>query len=174
MIHLQLARLFLQIISVLDAFYRSYQFKTLFTRVAEPPLFCAAPAPDGQGPGADPGSGSDLLGSAPAPVKKRRLQAAPAPGSATLLFTDHISSRRFLQIISVQNAFYRSYQFKSLFYRSYQFKTLFTDHISSRRFLQIISVLDAFNRSYQFKSLCIILVQDSVHKSYLFICSRLF
>ena len=33
--------------------------------VAEPPLFWAAPAPGGQGPGAD--SGSDLLGSAPAP-----------------------------------------------------------------------------------------------------------
>ena len=31
---------------------------------AEPPLFWAAPAPDGQVPGAD--SGSDLLGSAPA------------------------------------------------------------------------------------------------------------
>ena len=31
-----------------------------------------APAPDGQGPGAD--YGSDLLGSAPAPGKKRRLQ----------------------------------------------------------------------------------------------------
>ena len=44
--------------------------------VAEPPLFWAAPAPDGQGPGAD--SGSDLLGSASAPGKKRRLQAAPA------------------------------------------------------------------------------------------------
>ena len=36
--------------------------------VAEPPLFWAAPAPDGQGPGAD--SGSDLLGSAPAPYTK--------------------------------------------------------------------------------------------------------
>ena len=33
--------------------------------VAELPLFWAAPAPGGQGPGAD--SGSDLLGSAPAP-----------------------------------------------------------------------------------------------------------
>ena len=43
--------------------------------VAEPPLFWAAPAPalGGQGPGADSGSGSDLLGSAPAPGKKRRL-----------------------------------------------------------------------------------------------------
>ena len=40
--------------------------------VAEPPLIWAAPAPDGQGPGAD--SGSDLLGSAPAPGKKRRLR----------------------------------------------------------------------------------------------------
>ena len=36
-----------------------------------------APAPDGQGPGADYGSDSDLLGSATG--KKRRLQAAPAP-----------------------------------------------------------------------------------------------
>ena len=33
--------------------------------VAEPPLFWAAPAPGGQGLGAD--SASDLLGSAPAP-----------------------------------------------------------------------------------------------------------
>ena len=67
------------------------------TSVAEPPLFWAAPAPDGQGHGADSGSdllesapapvgqgpsadsSSDLLGSAPAPGKKRRLQAAPAP-----------------------------------------------------------------------------------------------
>ena len=47
------------------------------TSVAEPPLFWAAPAPGGQGPGAD--SGSDLLGSAPAHCKKRRLQAALAP-----------------------------------------------------------------------------------------------
>ena len=45
------------------------------TSVAEPPLFWATPAPDDQGPGAD--YGSDLLGSAPAPGKKRRLQAAP-------------------------------------------------------------------------------------------------
>ena len=44
--------------------------------VAEPPLFRAAPAPDGQDPGAD--SGSELLGSAPAPGKKRQFQAAPA------------------------------------------------------------------------------------------------
>ena len=53
----------------------------ILTSVAEPPLFwpapALAPAPDGQGPGAD--SGSDLLGSAPAPGKIRRLQAAPAP-----------------------------------------------------------------------------------------------
>ena len=48
--------------------------------VAKPSLFWAAPAPDGQGPGAD--SGSDLLGSASAPGKKRRLQAAPAPSPA--------------------------------------------------------------------------------------------
>ena len=33
--------------------------------VAEPPLYWAAPAPGGQGPGAD--SGSNLPGSAPAP-----------------------------------------------------------------------------------------------------------
>ena len=38
--------------------------------VAESPLFWAAPAPDGQGPGADSSSGSDLLGLAPAPGKK--------------------------------------------------------------------------------------------------------
>ena len=40
--------------------------------VAEPPHFWAALAPGRQGPGAD--SGSDLLGSAPAPGKKRRLR----------------------------------------------------------------------------------------------------
>ena len=50
---------------------------SVISSVAEPPLFWAAPAPGCQGPGAD--SGSDLLGSAPAPGKKRRLQAAPAP-----------------------------------------------------------------------------------------------
>ena len=50
---------------------------SMYCSVAEPPLFWAAPVPDGRGPGAD--SGSDLLGSAPAPGKKRRLQAAPAP-----------------------------------------------------------------------------------------------
>ena len=55
----------------------------LYRSVAEPPLFWAAPAPGGQGPAAD--SGSDLLGSAPAPGKKRRLQAAPA-GLHTLKF----------------------------------------------------------------------------------------
>ena len=47
-------------------------FVHLSSSVAKPPLFWAAPAPDGQGPGAD--SGSDLLGSAPAPGKKRRLR----------------------------------------------------------------------------------------------------
>ena len=40
-------------------------FPSCLISVAEPPLFWAAPAPGGQGPGAD--SGSDLLGSAPAP-----------------------------------------------------------------------------------------------------------
>ena len=40
--------------------------------VAEPPLFWAAPAPDGQGPRAD--SSSDLLGLTQAPGKKRRLR----------------------------------------------------------------------------------------------------
>ena len=49
--------------------------------VAEPPLFWAAPAPDGQGPGADYGSGSDLLGSAP--VQK---EAAPAPYTTIFQF----------------------------------------------------------------------------------------
>ena len=43
--------------------------------VAEPQLFWAL---CGQGPRADSGSGSDLLWSAPAPGKKRLLQAAPA------------------------------------------------------------------------------------------------
>ena len=52
-----------------------------YCSVAEQPLFWAAPAPapDDSGPGADSGSGSDLLWSAPAPGKKRRLQAAQAP-----------------------------------------------------------------------------------------------
>ena len=52
-------------------------FSTQDTSVAEPPPSWAAPAPEGQDPGAD--SGSDLLGWARAPGKKRRLQAAPAP-----------------------------------------------------------------------------------------------
>ena len=48
----------------------------LINSVAEPPLFWAAPAPDGRVSGADSGSdaGSDLLGSVPAPGKKRRLR----------------------------------------------------------------------------------------------------
>ena len=46
---------------------------------AEPALFWAAPASGGQGSGADSGSVSDLLGSAPAPRLTRRLQAAPTP-----------------------------------------------------------------------------------------------
>ena len=41
------------------------------------PLFWAAPNPDVRGPGAD--SGSRLRMVAPAPGKKMRLQAAPAP-----------------------------------------------------------------------------------------------
>ena len=39
-----------------------------FPSVAEPPLFWAAPAPEVRGPEAD--SGSDQIGSAPAPGKK--------------------------------------------------------------------------------------------------------
>ena len=48
-----------------------------YSSVAEQPLFWAGPAPEVQGPRAD--SGSDQIGSAPAPTqgKKRRLQAAP-------------------------------------------------------------------------------------------------
>ena len=49
------------------------------TSVAEPPLFWAAPAPGGQGPGAD--SGSDLLGSAPAPGKKKAAPGGSGFGS---------------------------------------------------------------------------------------------
>ena len=45
------------------------------TSVAEPLLFWAASAPEVRGPGA----GSDQIGSAPVPGKKRRLQAAPSP-----------------------------------------------------------------------------------------------
>ena len=55
----------------------AFLYLLLFISVAEPPLFWAAPAPDGRGPGADSGSGSDLLGLAPAPGKKggfRRLR----------------------------------------------------------------------------------------------------
>ena len=37
----------------------------IISRVAEPPLYWAAPAPEVRGPGAD--SGSDQIGSAPAP-----------------------------------------------------------------------------------------------------------
>ena len=48
------------------------KFGIPYCSVAELPLFWAAPAPGRQGPGAD--SGSDLLGSAPAPGKKRQLR----------------------------------------------------------------------------------------------------
>ena len=44
------------------------QSASITASVAEPPLFWADTAPDGQCPGAD--SGSDLLGSAPAPYTK--------------------------------------------------------------------------------------------------------
>ena len=56
-----------------------YGILTRFSSVAELPLFWAAPAPapEAQGPRAD--SGSDPIGSAPAPDKKGRLQTAPAP-----------------------------------------------------------------------------------------------
>ena len=61
--------------------FRINPVKKLFiagaSSVAEPPLFWAAP--DGQGPGANSGSGSNLLGSAPALGKKRGLQVALAP-----------------------------------------------------------------------------------------------
>ena len=46
---------------------KKYGHSTL-TGVAEPPLFWTAPAPDVRVPGAD------QIGSAPAPVKKRRLR----------------------------------------------------------------------------------------------------
>ena len=45
--------------------------------VAEQPLFWAAPALEGRGPGADSGFGSDHIGSAPAPAPAKK--AAPAP-----------------------------------------------------------------------------------------------
>ena len=78
-------------------------YRTLIISVAEPPLFWAAPAPEVRGPGAD--SGSDQIGSAPAPGKKRRLQVAPTPAlapctnifyfellkSELLIFLDHIT-----------------------------------------------------------------------------------
>ena len=48
-----------------DIFHSFSLGSLLRISVAEPPLFWAAPAPGRQGPGAD--SGSDLLGSAPAP-----------------------------------------------------------------------------------------------------------
>ena len=63
----------LKIILAPPALAPQYWF-IVYSSVAEPPLFWDAPAPDGQGPGADSGSGSDLLGSAPAPSKKRRLR----------------------------------------------------------------------------------------------------
>ena len=72
---------------------------------AEPPLFWTAPAtaPGRQGPGADSGSGFDLLGSAtapaPAPGKKRRLQAAPAPAPYSKIFHfELLKSKLLLQV----------------------------------------------------------------------------
>ena len=52
--------------------------------VAEPPLFWASPTPEVKGPGAD--FGSDQIGSAPAPGKKRGLQAAPTPNTNSFHF----------------------------------------------------------------------------------------
>ena len=63
----------LKIILAPPALAPQYWF-IVYSSVAELPLFWDAPAPDGQGPGADSRSGSDLLGSAPAPSKKRWLR----------------------------------------------------------------------------------------------------
>ena len=58
-----------------------FKFQPQKTRVAEPPLFWVAPAPEVRGPGAD--SGSDQTGSAPAPKKK----ASPALYTNTFWIT---------------------------------------------------------------------------------------
>ena len=65
------------------------------TSVAEPSLFWAAPVPEVQGPGAD--SGSDQIGSAPAPGKKRRLQAALAPYTKSFHF-ELLKSELLMQV----------------------------------------------------------------------------
>ena len=64
----------------------------LFASVVEPPLFLAAPAPDVRGPGAD--SGSDQIGSAPAPGKKK---AAPAPYTNIFHF-EFLKSELLMQV----------------------------------------------------------------------------
>ena len=68
-----------------------------YSSVAEPPLFWAAP--EVLGPGAD--SGFDQIWSAPAPGKKRRLQAAPASYSNIFHF-------EFLKIELLMQVFFGS------------------------------------------------------------------
>ena len=67
---------------VSPALGRMFILYAVSSSVTEPPLFWAAP--EVQGPGAD--SGSNQIGSALAPGKKRRLQAAPAPCTKIFYF----------------------------------------------------------------------------------------
>ena len=69
----------------------------LVVSVAEQPLFWAAPAPEVRGPGADSGFGSDQIGSAPAPGKKRRIQAATAPYTNSFHF-ELLKSELLMQV----------------------------------------------------------------------------
>ena len=69
---------------VSPALGRMYILYAVSSSVTEPPLFWAAPALEVLDPGAN--SGSNQIGSAPAPGKKRRLQSAPAPCTKIFYF----------------------------------------------------------------------------------------
>ena len=58
--------------AILSTGNKYWYLKILVISDAEPPLFLATPGPEVRGPGAD--SGSDQIGSAPAPGKNRRLR----------------------------------------------------------------------------------------------------
>ena len=86
-----------QIIIIFFDPYPYSDYKVILnSSVADPQVFLAAPAPYGQAPGADSGSGSKLLGSAPIPVKKRRFQAASAPDRYTQIFYYKVSKSELL------------------------------------------------------------------------------
>ena len=61
--------------------------KKVQTSIAELPLFWAALAPKDLGPGADSMLRQNVIGTAPAPGKKKRLHVATAPDTKIFLLS---------------------------------------------------------------------------------------